>query len=598
MKDIKERLNNLPQKSGVYIMLDEFRDILYVGKAKNLKSRIKQYFQASAVNTAKTIALVNKINDFRYIITNNEIEALVLENNLIKKHLPPYNILLKDDKSYPYIRINLKEDFPRIEATRKIKRDKAKYFGPYMLGISIKDMLELLHFAFPLRSCKEREPKANRECLNYHIKRCLAPCTGKISKEEYAEIVKNVMNFLGGNDKDIEKTLKEKMFNAAEVQEFELAKIYKDALILLEKIVRKQVTALSNDRDIDIFTMASNGYYTVINVMVIRGGKLLGSENFSYNISHTDMELSSFIMQYYQTNALNIDEILLLDDIYFSEELAEWLSDKSEKRVMISAPQRGEKKRLIEMSYSNASDYLEKKISKIELKEAQTAGAINQIQEYLSLTKPPRRIECYDISNISGTDKVASMVVFINGEKAIKSYRRFKIKTVEGANDFASMHEVIRRRVERYKEKTSGFEIKPDLIVIDGGKGQLSSVSKILKETDIEVIALAKREEEIFMVESKTPFILSKESFALKLLQQIRDEAHRFAVNYHRVLRAKRMVNSSLTNIEGIGQKYANILLKNLKTIEKIKASSIEELEIVPGIGKKRAKIIYDYFHN
>jgi len=598
MKDLKARLDALPNKSGVYLMLDEYRDILYVGKAKNLKSRVKQYFQTSAVNTAKTLALVSKIADFRYIITHNELEALVLENNLIKKHQPPYNILLKDDKTYPYIRINLKEPFPRVEGTRKIKKDGARYFGPYLLGISIKDILELLHSAFPLRSCSDKLPRKNgRECLNYHIKRCLAPCMGRITEKEYGEIINKVIAFLSGNSKEVESILHTKMLSAAEEQEFELAKIYRDALELLDKITRKQVTALASSKDMDIFTVASTNSHSAVNIMIIRGGKLLGSENFPIKTSYAEIDLSSYIMQYYQLNTPNIDEILLAGNIQFGTQLEEWLKERAGKHIKISVPRRGEKKRLIELSYNNALDYLNKQVSKIESKVAQTLGAVNELKELLNLPKPPRRIECYDISNISGTDKVASMAVFIAGEKDSKSYRRFKITSVKGADDYASIREALARRVQRYKDKGAGFDIKPDLIVIDGGKGQLSSALAVASELGISIIALAEKEEVIYTAHSNSPIVLPKDSYGLKLLQRVRDEAHRFALSYHQTLRNKRMKESQLTEIEGIGKNYARLLLDKFKSIENIKKANIQELCTISGLGEKKARAIIQHFN-
>jgi excinuclease ABC subunit C len=597
MKDVKARLAALPAQSGVYIFLDEYRDILYVGKAKSLKNRVKQYFQTSAVNTAKTMALVSRIDDFRYIITHNELEALVLENNLIKKHQPPYNILLKDDKTYPYIKINVKEPFPRVEGTRKIKKDGARYFGPFLLGVRIKDILELIHFAFPLRSCSDKLPKKNgRECLNFHIKRCLAPCTGRVTEEEYAEIINKVIAFLNGDDKEIERILKEKMLSAAEKEEFELAKMYRDGLELLAKITRKQITALPNNKDMDLFTIASSDTHSVINIMIFRGGKLLGSENFPYNSVETD--LSSYIIQYYQINSPRIDEILLMESIQFSEQLSEWLREKAGKTVRIIVPKKGEKKRLVELSYNNALEYLNKQQAKIESKLAQTGGAVAELKERLNLPAPPRRIECYDISNISGTDKVASMVVFVNGEKHAKSYRRFKIKTVEGADDFASIREALARRTQRYKEGGAGFEQKPDLVVIDGGKGQLSSALAVAKGLDAPIIGLAKAEEEIYTPECDNPIRLPRDSYALKLLQRVRDEAHRFALAYHQSLREKRMLSSRLTQIEGVGERFALLLLDKFKSIENIKNASVKELCEIPGLGEKRAKAIAEYLKN
>ncbi len=597
--DIKEKLKDLPLSPGVYLMLDEFQQVLYVGKAKNLRNRVKSYFLNSSTKTEKTILLVQKIRDFRYIVTSTEVEALVLENNLIKQYKPYYNILLKDDKSYPYIKINMSEEYPRVEITRRLRADGSKYFGPYMLGLSISDTMELIHSIFPIRSCTGnlKKNKPSRECLNYHIGRCLGPCTGRISSEEYKEVIRKVMSFLNGNDKEARKLLEEKLSKAVEMEEFELAIKYRDSLELLNKIIRKQSVNLPKDLNIDIFSYANNGLYGVINYTVVRGGRVVGSENAPLNEAGEPEEvLSSYVMQFYEKNPIVCEEICLSHSITFESELQDYLSYVKGSKVNLYHPKGGARGQLTTLSLNNASEYLEKSVTKIATTEALTRGAVEQLKEYLNLPKPPKRMECYDISNISGTDKVASMVVFINGEPAKERYRRFRIKTVQGSDDFASMREVLSRRVLEFSSGDLSFSEIPDLIIVDGGKGQLSSAVSILDGTGINVVGLAKREEEIFKPYQSEPIILPRDSLALKLCQRIRDEAHRFAITYHRKLRGERQTRSNLKNIEGVGDKKARALLAYFKKVENIANASIEEIMEVDGFGLETAKAVKAYF--
>lgn len=597
--DIKEKLKDLPLSPGVYLMLDEFQQVLYVGKAKNLRNRVKSYFLNSSTKTEKTILLVQKIRDFRYIVTSTEVEALVLENNLIKQYKPYYNILLKDDKSYPYIKINMSEEYPRVEITRRLRADGSKYFGPYMLGLSISDTMELIHSIFPIRSCTGnlKKNKPSRECLNYHIGRCLGPCTGRISSEEYKEVIRKVMSFLNGNDKEARKLLDEKLSKAVEMEEFELAIKYRDSLELLNKIIRKQSVNLPKDLNIDIFSYANNGLYGVINYTVVRGGRVVGSENAPLNEAGEPEEvLSSYVMQFYEKNPIVCEEICLSHSITFESELQDYLSYVKGSKVNLYHPKGGARGQLTTLSLNNASEYLEKSVTKIATTEALTRGAVEQLKEYLNLPKPPKRMECYDISNISGTDKVASMVVFVNGEPAKERYRRFRIKTVQGSDDFASMREVLSRRVLEFSSGDLSFSEIPDLIIVDGGKGQLSSAVSILDGTGINVVGLAKREEEIFKPYQSEPIILPRDSLALKLCQRIRDEAHRFAITYHRKLRGERQTRSNLKNIEGVGDKKARALLAYFKKVENIANASIEEIMEVDGFGLETAKAVKAYF--
>lgn len=597
--DFREKLKDLPLSPGVYLMLDEFQQVLYVGKAKNLKNRVKSYFLNSSTKTEKTMLLVQKIRDFRYIVTSTEVEALVLENNLIKQYKPYYNILLKDDKSYPYIKIKMSEEYPRIEITRRLRADGSKYFGPYMLGLSIKDTMELIHSVFPVRSCTGdlKKNKPQRECLNYHIGRCLAPCTGRVSSEEYKEVIKKVMSFLGGNDKEARKILEDKLNKAVEKEEFELAIKYRDSLELLEKLVRKQNVNLPKDLNVDVFSYANNGLYGVINYTVVRGGKVVGSENSPINEAcEAEEVLSTYVMQFYEKNPIVCDEICLSHELSFSTELQDYLSHIKGSKVNVHHPKGGVRLQLTTLSLNNASENLSKTVTKIATTEALTRGAVEQLKDYLDLPKPPKRMECYDISNISGTDKVASMVVFINGEPAKERYRRFKIKTVVGSDDFASMREVLTRRVKEFSNGDLSFSEIPDLIIVDGGKGQLSSAVSVLEGTGISVVGLAKREEEIFKPYISEPFILPRDSLALKLCQRIRDEAHRFAITYHRKLRGERQTRSNLKNIPGVGEKRARALLAYFKKIENIANADVEEIMKVEGFGLETAQAVKAYF--
>ncbi len=601
MADIKEKLKDLPSCSGVYLMLDEYGQILYVGKAKNLKNRVRQYFQNSTTKTEKTMLLVQKIVDFRYIITNTEVEALVLENNLIKEHKPYYNILLKDDKSYPYIKITVKDKFPKIEVVRRLRADGSKYFGPYMLGTSPKMILELLHSVYPVRSCTGDVTKVRantRECLNYHIGRCLAPCVQKVSQEEYANVIKKVIDFLQGNDDEVTNILSKKMAYFAEREEFEQAIRCRDSIELMEKLVRKQIINLPKDVNIDIFAYTTNGMYGVINYMVIRGGKMLGADNYAVDEAGANADIvSSYIMQHYQTHPVLADEILVSEELPFENELQDYLGHKKGKKIIVFTPKGGIRKQLVELAFSNATDNLEKTVAKIISKEAMTVGAVNALQTALELQRPPKRMECYDISNISGTDKVASMVVFINGEPSKQMYRRFKIKTVKGSDDFASMKETLSRRMGEIMGKDPSFTDIPDLIIVDGGKGQLSSAYDIVGGYDIPIIGLAKREEEVFKPNISEPFILPRNSMQLTLLQRIRDEAHRFAITYHRALRRDRQTQSNLKNIEGVGTNRARALLVYFKKVENIATASVEEIRQVEGFGAKNAQAVYDFYH-
>lgn len=606
-KHLEQKLKDLPHKSGVYIMYNEARQILYIGKARDLFKRVHQYFGNKANRTIKVIKLVEKIDDLDYIITANEVEALVLENNLIKKHKPPYNILLKDDKSYPFIKIDLKKPFPCVEVVRKLKNDGAKYFGPYMQGISTQEILGLINSAFCVRTCKmdlTKVPANHRPCLNYHIKRCYAPCAGLISREDYDAIIKEIIAFLQGNDKKIAQILTKKMMEASDREEYELALSYKQKLQVLEKLVRRQVGVMPKDFDMDVFAIAANGLNTVAAVVFVRGGKIVGSDKQVIEGVSLDegSALSNFIMRFYDVTGYVASEVVTATPIEDGEVLQEYLGEKAGRKINIICPHQGVRRQLADMAQGNAEDYLEKSLSVKERKENMTMGGVIQLAEYLRLPKLPVRMECYDISHISGTNKVASMVVFINGEPEKSHYRKFKIETVEGNDDFACLQETLRRRLADIKDRSGdvSFSSRPDLIIIDGGKGQLSSVMEVVADADTEginFISLAKREEEVFLPGKSDPVILPRDSYALRLLQRIRDEAHRFAITFHRNLRKTSQTKSALLAIDGVGKTRVKLLFESFKTLDNIKNAGIEELTAVKGIDRRTAQSVYDAFH-
>ena len=597
------KISMLPEDPGVYVMLDADGNVIYVGKAKVLKNRVKQYFYSNK-KPEKVAAMVSNIADFYYIITTSEIDALSLENNLIKKYKPHYNILLKDDKTYPYIKVNLKDKFPAFSVTRKIRRDGAKYFGPFMGGVNAKDTLEIINTAFTVRTCdvKIDPDKPRKECLEYHIGRCLAPCAGLVDEKTYAERVRGAVDFLSGADEDVEKLLIEKMTKFAGLEEFELALSYRDKLKMLEKIKLKRITALNKFVDMDIIGVADNGLYAAVNALFVRVGRMQGGKSFSLeDASDGDGErIRGFITGYYTKGAEIPDEILVCSEIEDAAAVEEYLKTTYGKSVRISVPQKGVKKQLVDMAKKNAEDYLEKEIDKIKHKDDMTVEACRRLKEILSLKRYPRRMECYDISHISGVDKVGSMVVFVDGEPDKDSYRRFRIKTVEGNNDFACLKEVLKRRLDKLKSDEKDKFPRPDLIIIDGGKGQLSSVKAVFDEEgcDIDLISLAKREEEIFTIYSNEPVVLSHRDYCLKTLQRIRDEAHRFAITYHRQTHVRRNLASELKEIDGIGDKKRKALVDKFGGIENIKRASEDELAETEGIGKALAKTIKEYFND
>ena len=598
MGALKEKLNLLPDSPGVYIMLDKDGIVIYVGKARVLKNRVRQYFH-STVKSEKVAAMVEHIDDFYYIITQTEIDALALENNLIKKYKPKYNILLKDDKTYPYIKVHTKEDFPRVSITRRIKKD-GKYFGPFMGGVRCGELLDIISSVYNLRTCTTAiGEKPKKPCLEHHLGRCGAPCAHLCSKEEYAARVKQVLSFLDGNYEDAEEILQAKMIKFAENEEFELAMEYREKLAMLSKLKLKRITALNRALNADIIALKTNFIYSAVNVLVTRSGIMQGSSNFALedcSFSETDA-LTGFIIQYYANHELP-DEIIVQD--FCEKELLEsYFAEHFGKKTEIILAKQGVKKQLLDMAEKNSGEYLSKSIDKIKHKDDMTKNACERLQALLGLKKYPKRMECYDISNISGVDKVGSMVVFIDGEADRNSYRRFKIKTVEGANDYASHQEMMRRRLAKLGTEEEERFPKPDLIIIDGGKGQLSAIQEVFEEmdiTDIELISLAEKEEEIFTLFSSESIRINHRDYALKMLQRIRDEAHRFAITYFRSLHSKRNLASVLEEIDGVGAKKRKALLDAFGTIDKIMSADENALSQVEGIGCELAKKIRAYF--
>lgn len=598
MSIIREKLKLLPDSPGVYIMLDKQGTVIYVGKARVLKNRVRQYFH-STLKTDKVQAMVDCIADFSYIVTPSEVDALALENNLIKKYKPKYNILLKDDKTYPYIKVHTREAFPRLSITRRVRKD-GKYFGPFMGGIRCKDILDIASSVYGVRTCGVAiGASAKKPCLEYHLKRCPAPCAHLCSEEDYRERIEKTVSFLSGNYEEAEAILEEKMRAFAESEEFELAMEYREKIGMLSRLKLKRITAMPRDVDADIWAFNTNGLYACASVLVTRKGMMQGGRSFPVQEGAAEAEegFLSFLIQYYTAHEFP-HEIILLEEAD-DELLKAYAAEKTGRKLEVTRPKFGVKKELADMAARNAKEYLEKSVSAIEHKNDMTQGACERLKKLLSFKRYPRRIECYDISNISGVDKVGSMVVFTDGEADRYEYRRFKIRTVEGADDFASLKEVLLRRLSKLGTDEEERFAKPDLIVIDGGKGQLSAVKEIFDELqieDIELVSLAKKEEEIFTLLSDESVRIDRRDYSLKMLQRVRDEAHRFAITYFRSLHSKRNLSSVLDGVEGIGKSKRIALMQKFGTIDKLMRASEEELADVPGIGKELAARIKKYF--
>ncbi len=593
-------LKTLPNEPGVYLYKDANDTVIYVGKARNLKNRVRSYFHSNDLNL-KTRTLVSNIKNINYIVTANELEALLLENNLIKKYKPKYNILLKDDKGYPYLKINTKESFPKLELARKLEFDGAQYFGPYHGAGSAKTIADIALEVFPLKTCNYdfTKQKNVRPCLKYHINRCPAPCVSP-DREKYKKNVDGIVSFLKGNQQDVLDTIKSKMEKAAEKLEFELAAELRDKLKKADEILNKQKIVLDRNENIDVISVVLRDTYAVICSLYVRMGRLIGANTIELQDITYDNEaqiLSKYIIQHYSDGEFLPKEIVCDVMPEDSEIIEELISEANRKSFKIHLAKRGKKFDLCLMAKRNAREKLEKSTLSLSYKEERIMNGLNELKAHLCLKSLPKRIECFDISHIQGTDTVASMVVFTNGKPDKKEYRRFK--THQGNNDYASMQEVVLRRYNDFISRKSGFEKFPDLIVIDGGKGQLSSAIEIIKDKlkfNIQVIGLAEKLEEIYLPNSPIPLILDRATPSLQILQAIRDEAHRFAITFHRSLRGKHSLISSLDNIPHIGATRKKALLRKFSTVSKIKEATLEELESVDGMNKSSAQAVYDYF--
>lgn len=595
---VAEKLKLLPDSPGVYLMKDARGKIIYVGKAIVLKNRVRQYFQSSRNQTPKVRAMVSHVVDFETIMTANEVESLILEANLIKKHRPRYNIRLKDDKSYPYVKVTVQEEYPRVFITRRVLRDGARYFGPYTNVTALRDSLKLLKRLFPLRTCRTMP---DRPCLEYHIKRCLAPCVGKVTEEDYRATIRAVLLFLEGRTDDVERELEHRMQLAAEAYHFETAARLRDQLAAVRKAAERQ-SIVTGAGDQDAIGMARSAAGVCVQIFFIRGGKMIGREHFLLRGSEEESDadiLRAFLEQYYNQATFVPREVLLphVIDAAGQEIIERWLAEKKGGgKVSLLTPQRGTKRDIVVMATGNAEKYLTDEETRRSLADEQTIGAVEELGRYLGLRKPPYRMECFDISHNQGQETVASMVVFEGGQPKKSDYRRFKIKSAEGKpDDFLSMREVTTRRYVGLPE-----EELPDLIIIDGGKGQLSSALEIIRNEaghrNVPVVGLAKQFELVFTEGSSEPVELPRRSQSLYLIQRIRDEAHRFAITFHRKLRGKRNLVSVLDHIVGVGPKRRQSLWSHFGTLDKIKAASIDELAAVPGMNRPSAEAVYYFF--
>lgn len=610
--DIQEELKKLPGKPGVYLMHDENDHIIYVGKAISLKNRVRQYFQSSRNKGVKIEQMVTHIRRFEYIVTDSELEALVLECNLIKEHHPKYNTMLMDDKAYPFIKVTANEPYPRVLLARKMLKDKARYFGPFTSSQAVRDTIDLLHKLYHIRSCNRNLPKdtgKERPCLNYHIKQCDAPCQGYISQEEYGKSVNEVIRFLNGNYDGILKELEEKMDAASEALEFEKAIEYRELLNSVKKIAQKQKITDSSGEDRDILAVATEGEDAVVQVFFIRGGRLIGREHFYLRIQKEEPKadiLDSFIKQYYAGTPFIPGVLMVQEELEDTKLIEEWLSAKRGGKVDLRVPKKGTKEKLVELAANNAKMVLAKDKERLKREEGRTIGAVKEIEKLIHVPDI-YRMEAYDISNTNGFESVGSMVVYERGKPKRNDYRKFKIKGIKGADDYGSMREVLTRRFkhglkEREESKElGGFTVFPDLILMDGGKGQVNVALEVLDELHLKipVCGMVKddhhRTRGLYYQNEEIPIDRSSEAF--RLVTRIQDEAHRFAIEYHKQLRGKGQVHSILDDIEGIGPARRKDLMRSFSSLEEIKAASVEELAKIPSMNEKAAESVYKFFH-
>ena len=613
MLDLRERLDQLPDKPGVYIMKNELDEIIYVGKAKSLRKRVRQYFGSYGKSSKKVASMVSKIHDFEYIIVENEVESLVLESNLIKDNLPKYNILLRDDKQYPYIKVKVNERFPRVMKTRRILKDGAKYFGPYPDVFAVNESIESFERLYPLRTCnlnlENVEEKNYRPCLNYYIGKCLGPCIGNVKDQDYNVMVEEVLSFLSSSDNKLIDKLHEKMMDYSRNLDYENAADIRDRIKNLEYLKERQLISDPEARDDkDIIALAKGIDEVLIQIFFFRNGKIIGREHYMirdyYNDSYEEI-FSSFLKQFYIGASYIPKEIIIEEKPMDIKVLEDWLSEKRGNKVTITVPVKGDKKELVRMVKRNALDMIEKYGDKYKKRAESNRLALEEIKELIGLSERPRRIEAYDISNISGVESVGSMVVFEDGDAKKSDYRKFRIKSVVGPDDYSSLKEVIERRFkrgveEKKEDKNSSFSNFPDLIMMDGGKGQVNAAKEILDKLklNIEICGLVKDDfhRTRGIIYNNEEFNVDLNSRAYKMIYKIQEEAHRFAINYHRNLRSKTMFKSELDDIKLIGPKRKENLLKHFKSIDKIKNASIQELMEVESMNEKSAESLYEHF--
>lgn len=619
MFQIEEELKKLPGQPGVYIMHDAKDAIIYVGKAISLKNRVRQYFQSSRDKTAKIKQMVSKIARFEYIVTDSELEALVLECNLIKEHRPRYNTMLKDDKTYPYIKVTASEEYPRILFSRQMKKDKNKYFGPFTSAGAVKDTIELIRKIYRIRACSRKLPQdmgKDRPCLYYHIHQCDAPCQGYISQADYQKSVKQAVGFLNGQYEPVMKYLEEKMRTASETMEFEKAIEYRDLLDSVRKVAQKQKITSQSMEDRDIIAMAKDERDAVVQVFFVRDGKLIGREHFHMNLTGSESKaeiLNSFVKQFYAGTPFVPHEIWVQEELEDAEVIASFLTARRGQKVRFVVPKMGEKERLVELAEKNAKMVLSQDKEKIKREELRTIGAMNQIGSWIGFSGI-KRVEAYDISNISGFESVGSMIVYENGRPKRNDYRKFRIRTVQGPNDYASMREVLLRRFSHGLEETKKLQAEggdlamgsftrfPDLLMMDGGRGQVNIALEVLRELQLEipVCGMVKddnhRTRGLYYQNVEIPIDRHSEEF--QLITRIQDEAHRFAIEYHRSLRGKEQVHSVLDDIKGIGPARRKSLMRTFKTIEAVREASVEELEAAPQMNRAAAEAVYIFFRD